>query len=479
MSDLGPIVAAEEWVRVQALIDLAEAKRRGEPPPQAALDAKAKAEAVLNGRLATLKKAFDPSIDLEEADQEILIFSMAPVASPRIGWLYRLLQSGDVTGQPGIDLVCELLDLRPDDAIRYRNRLAVGAPLMRHGLIAWEQTTPYMPIRATHRAMSKVLGLKPLGTEVPGATLVRGGPKLRDVICSAELKARLEQLARWPDYDDTLSKWRIPVDHGPVALFSGPSGTGKTMAAEAISRASNRALYRVDLGLLVSKYIGETEKNLNAMFDAARELECILLFDEADSLFGKRGLVKDAKDRYANMEVGHLLSRIERHLGMCILTTNLKDYIDPAFSRRVDAVFQFAIPTTEQRKALWERYLGTRFLEKFAPKTKTGHESEPSSNEKTEKTAEAKKSNEQKSKEDKTVLDNLADIPRLSGAQIANACRYAARRLAPDYRKPRAATEAYYLTCIAEGVHNELRKSGGEVLKSSLGFLRQYIQEGL
>ncbi|MBT8341113.1 MAG: ATP-binding protein [Desulfatitalea sp.] len=479
MNEKAPIVVAEEWARVQALIDLAEAKRRlpPEPTPQQALDALEKSEAARQGRRTALQTAFADPVELTAADQDILIFSLAPMASPRIGWHYRVLQSGDVTGQPGIDLICELLDLKPADAIHYRNRLAQGAPLIRHGLVAWDQSLPYRPIRPTHRAMSRVLGVQSSGMEVPGATLVQGGPILDDVICPTELKTRLEQLAQWPEYDRTLSRWRMAVDHGPVALFSGPSGTGKTMAAEAIAHASDRALYRVDLGMLVSKYIGETEKNLNAMFDAAREIDCILLFDEADSLFGKRGEVKDAKDRYANMEVGHLLSRIERHLGMCILTTNLKDYIDPAFLRRIDVVIPFALPTAADRKVLWQRYLGTRFTDKLSTNNNKSQQKQDAP----AKPIKAEKSHSdiQNTEEKKDRLASLADIPRLSGAQIANACRYAARRLAPDYRKRRASDETFYLTCIAEGVHNELRKSGGEVMKSSLGFLFAYIEGAL
>lgn len=119
-------------------------------------------------------------------------------------------------------------------------------------------------------------------------------------------------------------------------------------------------LYRVDLGALVSKYVGETEANLNRLFDAAHGLPVVLQFDEADALFAKRGAVKEARDRYANMEVSHLLTRIEAHDGPCILTTNLRKQLDPAFSRRFQIVVEFPRPDARARAELWRRLLPPR-----------------------------------------------------------------------------------------------------------------------
>jgi hypothetical protein len=142
---------------------------------------------------------------------------------------------------------------------------------------------------------------------------------------------------------------------GISALFAGPSGTGKTMAAEVIARDLRLDLYRVDLSAVVSKYIGETEKNLRRVFDAAEEGGAILLFDEADALFGKRSEVKDSHDRYANIEVSYLLQRIETYRGLAILTTNLKGSLDPAFIRRVRFVVQFPLPGADARREIWRR----------------------------------------------------------------------------------------------------------------------------
>jgi hypothetical protein len=142
---------------------------------------------------------------------------------------------------------------------------------------------------------------------------------------------------------------------GVSALFAGPSGTGKTMAAEVLAGELRLDLFRIDLSAVVSKYIGETEKNLRRVFDAAEGGGAILLFDEADALFGKRSEVKDSHDRYANIEVGYLLQRLEAYRGLAILTTNLKSSLDPAFLRRLRFVVQFPFPDLGVREEIWRR----------------------------------------------------------------------------------------------------------------------------
>ncbi len=142
---------------------------------------------------------------------------------------------------------------------------------------------------------------------------------------------------------------------GLSALFSGPSGTGKTLAAEVLAGELRLDLYRIDLSAVVSKYIGETEKNLKQVFDAAEEGGAMLLFDEADALFGKRAEVKDSHDRYANIEVGYLLQRMEAYRGLAILTTNLKASLDKAFQRRLRFSVNFPFPDAAQREAIWSR----------------------------------------------------------------------------------------------------------------------------
>lgn len=147
---------------------------------------------------------------------------------------------------------------------------------------------------------------------------------------------------------------------GAVALFRGPPGTGKTMAASVIANAIGLPLYRIDLAGLISKYIGETEKNLERLFVAAAASDVVLFFDEADALFGKRAEVSDAHDRYANIETSYLLQRIEAQDGAVILATNLQDNIDAAFLRRIDMVVDFPAPGPADRLRLWQRLGATR-----------------------------------------------------------------------------------------------------------------------
>lgn len=142
---------------------------------------------------------------------------------------------------------------------------------------------------------------------------------------------------------------------GVSALFTGVSGTGKTLAAEIVAHELRLDLYRIDLSQVVSKYIGETEKNLQRVFAAAETAGAVLLFDEADALFGKRSEVKDSHDRYANMEVSYLLQRMESYRGLAILTTNLQQALDPAFRRRIRFIVAFPFPDERERAAIWQR----------------------------------------------------------------------------------------------------------------------------
>jgi len=161
-----------------------------------------------------------------------------------------------------------------------------------------------------------------------------------------------------------LEKWGFAEKSlrglGISALFAGPSGTGKTMAAEVLAGELRLDLYRIDLSAVVSKYIGETEKNLRRVFDAAEQGGAILLFDEADALFGKRSEVKDSHDRYANIEVGYLLQRMEAYRGLAILTTTMKSALDPAFLRRIRFVVQFTRPNLASRREIWRRVFPER-----------------------------------------------------------------------------------------------------------------------
>ncbi len=160
---------------------------------------------------------------------------------------------------------------------------------------------------------------------------------------------------RYTVYDEWGFAARSARGLGISALFWGPSGTGKTMAAEVLANELSLDLYRIDLSSVVSKYIGETEKNLRQIFDAAEAGSAILLFDEADALFGKRSEVKDSHDRYANVEISYLLQRMEEYRGLAILTTNMKAALDPAFQRRIRFVVQFPFPDATHRAEIWRK----------------------------------------------------------------------------------------------------------------------------
>lgn len=181
-----------------------------------------------------------------------------------------------------------------------------------------------------------------------------------DLVLPDEQLGLLHQIAnqvhqRSQVYDDWGFRRRMNRGLGVNALFAGASGTGKTMAAEVIANDLKLNLYRIDLSSVVSKYIGETEKNLRRLFDAAEEGGAILFFDEADSLFGKRSEIKDSHDRYANIEVNYLLQRIESYRGLAILATNFKSSIDTAFLRRLRFIIDFPFPSAVNRQQLWQK----------------------------------------------------------------------------------------------------------------------------
>jgi hypothetical protein len=181
-----------------------------------------------------------------------------------------------------------------------------------------------------------------------------------DLVLAEPQRATLKHLAAHVRRRRTVNEhWGFAAKSsrglGITALFSGPSGTGKTMAAEVLANELRLDLYRIDLSSVVSKYIGETEKNLRRVFEAAEGSGAILLFDEADALFGKRTEVKDSHDRYANIEVSYLLQRMEAYRGLAILTTNLEGALDHAFMRRIRFVVRFPFPGRQERREIWRR----------------------------------------------------------------------------------------------------------------------------
>ena len=156
-------------------------------------------------------------------------------------------------------------------------------------------------------------------------------------------------------YDNWSFGKKLAPSMGLNILFAGPSGTGKTMAAQIMANELALDLYKIDLATVVSKYIGETEKNLDRIFEEAQDSNAILFFDEADAIFGKRSEVKDSHDRYANIEIAYLLQRMEEYDGIVILATNLRKNLDDAFARRMHFCVEFPLPEEQDRYQIWQR----------------------------------------------------------------------------------------------------------------------------
>jgi hypothetical protein len=243
-----------------------------------------------------------------------------------------------------------------------------------------------------------------------------------DLVAGDALYEAIDEVRAWIEHGPALvRRWRLDkyVRPGLRVLFYGPPGTGKTLTAGLLGKRCGRDVYRVDLSQLVSKYIGETEKNLARVFDQAEHEDWILFFDEADALFGKRGAANSANDRYANQEVAYLLQRIEDFAGIAILATNLKNNLDEAFARRFQATIYFPPPEAEERLCLWRQAFGA--TGRLAPDVD---------------------------------LTALAEQYEISGGAIGNVLRHAALTAV------RRGDEQLRLDDIRQGVLREMRKEG-------------------
>lgn len=287
-----------------------------------------------------------------------------------------VLVVGDAAFSPASEHRPLVLDVDAAGDLRglWRAELGDLAPDLDLGSV----TAPYrMTGRAVRAAARTARALADLdGTAVTAAHIHRGA-RLENVRTMGAGVRRVEPAAGWDDLvlpeepaahlrelvdrvrhrDQVLDTWRLRTGggrgRGVTALFAGDSGTGKSLAAEVVARELGLDLYVTELSALVDKYVGETEKNLERLFAQAERVNAVLLFDEADAVFGKRSETKDAHDRYANMESSYLLQRLERFDGVAVLTTNLRGNIDDAFTRRFDLVVDFPFPDKQLRRLLW------------------------------------------------------------------------------------------------------------------------------
>lgn len=260
-----------------------------------------------------------------------------------------------------------------------------------------------------------------LSSDFP-AQLITTDLEWKDLVLHENTIEDIREIETWLKYNNRLMHdWKLhgKVKPGYRVLFHGPPGTGKTMTACLLGKYTGRDVFRIDLSMVVSKYIGETEKNLSKLFDKAANKDWILFFDEADSIFGKRTNVRDAHDKYANQEVSYLLQRIESHEGLVILATNMKANIDPSFTRRFNTFVEFENPGTEERRRLWEIYL-----------------------------PEAKKLGEE------IKANELARLYELSGANIVNVIQYAGLQTLQK-NNPQL-----QLNDLQKGVEKEYQKEG-------------------
>jgi len=288
---------------------------------------------------------------LSVAEALVVTAAVAPEVDAKFAVYYRLLADRPADGLTR-EAVTALV------ARTFGGRLAAAALLP--GLVAarlldvdGERVTPAPDLVAA------VTGAPPPG-EAAGFPAKRLSTvhTLDDVVVPADVRrALLGIVDRVTHGPRVLDEWGFAERHddvrGTLVLFHGPPGTGKSMTAAVLARTAGLVAYQVDLSALVSKWIGETEKNLARVFDRAAAEGWLLVFDEADAVFGKRTEVSDARDRYANQEVSYLLQRIEAHPGVVVLTTNLLANIDDAFARRVDLRVEFPVPTRADRERLW------------------------------------------------------------------------------------------------------------------------------
>src|SRR6476620_1260529 len=258
-------------------------------------------------------------------------------------------------------------------------RLAVQRMLSSDGRLARQHILWVAPVSEGEPVMSGRLVLDPeivevlttgkvstprFSTEFP-AEHIETAMGWDDLVLHPDTLKQIREIEHWVSHNDTLlHEWDMGrrLKPGYRALFHGPPGTGKTLTATLLGKQTDRDVFRIDLSRVVSKYIGETEKNLSRLFDKAENKDWILFFDEADALFGKRTDIRDAHDKYANQEAAYLLQRIETYGGLVILATNQRGNIDDAFLRRFQAAIQFPMPRAEERLEIWRRALPSQLL---------------------------------------------------------------------------------------------------------------------
>lgn len=306
---------------------------------------------------------------LTTAEAVVLLAAVAPYVDERYAVRYAALTDRPgvvgLTGEVARTLAARSFAGRLDANVL----LSPQGRLRAHGLLHLDPPGDLAgTLRPDPALVAWLTGQPPPETEVSAdfpARLLTTVHTLDDVVLPPGARRRIADLEdRIALRSTVVDDWGFAEHHdnaaGLIALFHGPPGTGKTMTAAALAASARLPAYLVDLSALVSKYVGETEKSLSKVFDRAAREQCLLVFDEADAVFGARTEVDDAHDRYANQEVSYLLSRIERHPGTVVLTTNLIANIDAAFQRRIHVLVEFPAPGPGERERLWRTVMPER-----------------------------------------------------------------------------------------------------------------------
>jgi AAA+ superfamily predicted ATPase len=256
--------------------------------------------------------------------------------------------------------------VNPELRIEVMNVLSSSNILVKEQVLVMEATESNVPVlnqilslneRWLHYFITGILPKPEHSVSFP-AQQISTNMNWSDLVLEDHVMQQVLEIDAWLNYGETLmTEWGLEnkIKPGYRTLFYGPPGTGKTLTASLLGKSTNREVYRVDLSMIVSKYIGETEKNLSKIFDVAQHKNWILFFDEADALFGKRTNASSSNDRHANQQTGYLLQRIEDFPGVVILASNLKENMDEAFSRRFQSMIHFTMPTAEERVQLWQK----------------------------------------------------------------------------------------------------------------------------
>lgn len=384
--------------------------------------------------------------NLDIPGRVLLILSLAPLLRPNLFDFFmmqnsntgqRFVEFGGIKGTqfsgllPTLDtllflLAGEDLSLR----LQYLTQFSSSHPLFRQSFLSVDAPPAHEPFTSSVISPSpELIALILSGKKnEPGYSTSFPAKKITtrqswsDLVLEDTVLKQIEEIQAWVRHGHILHTelgLGSKLTPGHRCLFYGPPGTGKTLTATLIGKQTGLDVYRIDLSQVVSKYIGETEKNLSKVFDRAESRNWILFFDEADALFGRRTSVKDAHDRFANQEVSYLLQRVEEYNGLVILATNFKSNIDEAFARRFQSVIHFPMPQALQRKKLWANMLPDKL--------------EPDAN---------------------VDISALAEQYELSGGSIINIVRYSAlMALTRNTRK-------IILSDIMEGIKREFIKEG-------------------